>query len=95
MIESKWFRVVWVTITLIGIFLVVKVIAAGIQQWKILDAILDYKLDCIYNHKERYVEFSDMEDIYDTMMRIWDWSDKRILDEKKYRLIRPYIKSGW
>lgn len=37
------------------------------------------------------IKYSDMESYNKTLLRLWDWSYKRILPRRKYRLIEPYI----
>ena len=79
----------------IGIFFA-KTFVTGVNRWVIADAILAYQMECIYDGKEFCVTQDDQEDFNDTLWRLWDWSYNRILDEDKYRTIKPYIgRNNW
>lgn len=79
----------------IGIFWA-KTFVTGINRWVIADAILAYQMERIYDGKEFCVTQDDQEDFNDTLWRLWDWSYNRILDEDKYRTIKPYIgRNNW
>lgn len=59
----------------------------------IVYAIGDYRLDCIENDINMEVDFEDMEDYNDTLLRLWDWGYTRILPKDKFEIIKPYIKA--
>lgn len=62
------------------------------QQVKILAAIRDYGIDCIYKGKQPMVNYDDVEEYDSTLYRFWDWGYKNILPKEKYEIIKPYIK---
>lgn len=62
------------------------------NQMTILDAIYEYKIDCLDKHIHIDVDFSDMEDDNVTYARLWDWGYKHILPPEKFELVKPYIK---
>ena len=94
MYESKKTQAKFAAVLLLLVFLFVRLVTVGINHCTILDAIRDYKLDCIYSEKPCYVEYDDRENINDTFCRLWDWSYKRILDNDDYKIIKPYIRNG-
>jgi hypothetical protein len=57
----------------------------------IVHAIGDYQLDCIENDTNMEVDFEDMEDYNDTLLRLWDWGYTRVLPKDKFEIIKPYI----
>jgi len=60
----------------------------------IIVAIGDYYLDQMKNNRYSYEAiFEAMEPYHKTLFRLWDWSYKRILPRRKFKLIEPYIKS--
>lgn len=61
------------------------------HRLRIIAAIRDYQISCVYNKVDALVDFSDVEDYYKTLLRVWDWSMKRILPKDKYEIIKPYI----
>ena len=61
------------------------------HHWRINDAIYLYRMECIQNHVESEVSQADMEDFNETLWRLWDWSDKRILSREDYAKIEKYI----
>lgn len=61
------------------------------HHMRILNAICAYRMDCISNKVDALVDFSDVEDYDKTLLRVWDWSMKRILPKDKYEIIKPYI----
>lgn len=58
----------------------------------IIHAIHDYQVDGVNNRTEEQVDYKDMEDYDDTLFRLWDWGNTRILPKDKFELIKPYIK---
>lgn len=42
-----------------------------------------------YNYQ---VTYKDMEPYSKTLFRLWDWSYKRILPRRKFKIIEPFIK---
>ena len=62
------------------------------MQKKIMDAILEYRLQCIDQREPFRVDFDDMEPYDKTLFRLWDWSYTNILSKEKFEIIKPYIK---
>ena len=91
MVESKKLQIALLAVIVVIVLIYAKIVNSGLQHWKILDAILDYKLECIMEEKPCYVEYDDCETLGETFWRLWDWSEKRILDKDKYQLVKPYI----
>lgn len=91
MVESKKLQIALLAVIVVIVLIYAKIVNSGLQHWKILDAILDYKLECITEEKPCYVEYDDRETLGETFWRLWDWSETRILDKDKYVLIKPYI----
>ena len=91
MVESKKLQIALLAVIVVIALIYAKIVNSGLQHWKVLDAILDYKLECIMEDKPCFVEYDDREKLSDTFWRLWDWSEKRILPEDKYRTIKPYI----
>ena len=61
---------------------------------KLLDAIRDYKFDCIDRgdfDAAHLVEFRDLEPYSKTLYRIWDWGYENILPPEKFELIKPFL----
>ena len=92
MIESKKLQMALLAVIVVILLLFAKLVNTGFQHWKILDAILAYKLECIMENEPCYVEYGDRESLGRTFWRLWDWSEQRILPFGKYRIIKPYIE---
>ena len=92
--ESKKTQAIFAVVLLLLVIFFVRLFVIWSNHCVILDAILDYKLECIMEQKPCYVENDDMENIHDTIWRLWDWSHKRILDKDEYKIIEPYIRNG-
>ena len=92
--ESKKTQAAFAAVFLLLAIFFARLFAIWINHCTILDAIRDYKLECIYSEKPCYVEYDDRENMNDTFCRLWDWSYKRILDKDKYKIIEPYIRNG-
>jgi hypothetical protein len=64
------------------------------NQIIIMYAIRDYLYEQIKNNNDDYqVSFDDIESYHKTLWRLTDWSYKKILPRRKYRIIEPYIRS--
>ena len=92
MVESKKLQMALLAVIVVILLLFAKLVNTGFQHWKILDAILEYKLECIMENEPCYVEYDDRESLGRTFWRLWDWSEKRILDKDDYKIIKPYIE---
>ena len=92
MIESKKLQMALLAVIVVILLLFAKLVNIGFQHWKILDAILDYRLERIMKNEPCYVEYDDRESLGRTFWRLWDWSEKRILEPGKYRIIKPYVE---
>lgn len=91
MIESKKTQLRILAAILLVLALLIKMVVTCVHHWHIIDAIYFYKMDCLTENREDMVAYAEVEDYEETLWRLWDWSDKRILDEDKYVLIKPYI----
>ncbi len=93
MFESKKFLIAVATVLTIALLSLARTFAVGANHFYISNAILAYKMDCIHKFHiiDSTVNFDDMEDFNKTWLRLWDWSNRRILDTDKYFKIRPYI----
>lgn len=91
--EDKTFNRLVVTAFAIATLILARTFTVGANHFYISNAILAYKLDCIHSrHTIDYtIHFDDMESFETTWWRMWDWSNKRILDYAQYLKIRPYI----
>ena len=58
----------------------------------ITDAILEYRIDCMCNGRVRDVNFDDMEPMWKTLIRFWDWGYTHILPREKYLLVKVFVK---
>lgn len=94
MVESKKLQMAFLALFVVLFILLAKLVNAGIQHCVILDAILDYKIECIMDDEPYFVDNDDRETLGDTFWRLWDWSDRHILDNDEYRIIKPYIQQG-
>ena len=85
-------------IVLIGCTLwVLKLNNAYKQRTKIIYAIRFYLQDLIRTGEEieeEYIEgmYKTVEPFGKTVLRLWDWSDKNIVDRATYELIKGYIE---
>ena len=96
MVESKKLQMALLAVIVVILLLFAKLVNTGFQHWKILDAILEYKLECIMENEPCYVEYDDRESLGRTFWRLWDWSEKRILGAGAYKAVKPYVKkAGW
>lgn len=91
MVESTKLQIALLAVIVVIPLIFAKIVNSGLQHMKILDAIIDYKLECIMEGKPCFVEYDDRETMGETFWRLWDWSEKRILDKNKYQLVKPYI----
>jgi hypothetical protein len=71
-----------VTLAVILCFGLLKIHNANEQQYKIGKAIVRYRIDCIEKGEKPFVFFYDIEDLYYTVGRFWDWGYTRILPRK-------------
>lgn len=55
-------------------------------------AIFLYTMDNLAQKKESEVKLGDMESVYRTNSRLFDWGYKKILPEDKFKIIEPYIE---
>jgi hypothetical protein len=73
---------------------IIKVLLAGYYHSRVITAITDYTINLILQEKDHEigVTFDDMEDLYATLWRLWDWGYKHILPKEKFEIIKPYLK---
>lgn len=77
----------------ICIFFLIKSCNTYAKRKSIINAIYSYQI-------ERYkaglpcddVDYTDIEPYEKTLCRLWDWSNKRILPNEKYEIIKKYLK---
>ena len=62
------------------------------HRLEIIKAIRNYQLKCIEYEAHAFVDYADMEDYNATLNRWWDWTNKRILPEDKFEIIKPFIE---
>lgn len=58
----------------------------------ITEAILDYRVDCGCSGRVKDVDFDDMEPMWKTFIRFWDWGYTHILPKEKYLLVKVWMK---
>ena len=63
------------------------------HHFTILDAVLEYRIECVENNTKMAVDYNDLENYDKTLFRIWDWGYTRILPKDKFEIIKPYIKT--
>lgn len=61
------------------------------KRIKIIYAIRDYQVRCLYDGTSEEVDWSDMESYDNTLWRLWDWGYTRILPKEKYKIVEPFI----
>ena len=61
------------------------------RAW-ITEAILEYRIDCRCNRREIDVDFSDMEPMWLTCIRFWDWGYSHILPKEKFALVKMWLQ---
>lgn len=86
---------------LAGVVMMVKNTVTYRNHNIIADAIFAYRMDAIdkackngtimYGVKYE-VNYDDMRDYNETVMRIFDWGYKHILPEDKFEIIKPFIR---
>ena len=77
---------------IIAVAMFVKYLVAFNYHTMIIEAIHDYQVWCFQNRKEYDVDYSDIESMKNTWLRVWDWGYHGILPAKKMIIIKPYIK---
>ena len=70
---------------------ILRVAVVGAHHIDLSDAIYVYHVQCIENRITPTVDYSDKEALTDTLLRWWDWSNRKILDPYQYKIIYPYI----
>lgn len=89
----KTFMLSFLSTTLVlVVFFLIKNFNTYKNQVIIVEAIYKCAIDCISNHKEPFVDYSEMEDYDSTLFRFWDWGYTRILPKEKYEIIKPYVE---
>lgn len=58
----------------------------------ITEAILEYRIDCRCNGRVMDVDFTDMEPMWKTFLRFWDWGYTHILPKEKYLLVKAWVR---
>lgn len=93
-ILKVWFVILLITL-IFCLYLMVRLPVVSQYHDVIIEAIYQYRIHCIEEHKISEldnVKHSDMEDISKTLFRFWDWDYTRILPKDKFEMIKPYIK---
>lgn len=83
---------VYFLVIILCIFTVVRNNVTVSNRCKIDDAIYSYKCECRNKKVEPKVTYSDKEEYYNTLRRIYDFGYTRILPKDKFEIIKPYIK---
>ena len=81
-----------ITIGVVTSVMIYKASLTSIYHAWITDAILNYRIDCLENRRVMDVDFSDMEPMWKTFLRFWDWGCTHILPKEKYLLVKTWIK---
>lgn len=80
----------------IGLYMIAKNEVTFRNHSIITNAVCTYRLDML--DKDQYedcvVDFIDIEDYNTTLLRLWDWSYKRLLPPEKFEVIKPYISKA-
>ena len=62
----------------------------------IIDAIFRHNVDHAHDYDEdgylAVLSYDCMESYWKTLIRLWDWGYKNIVDKKTFEKIQPYIK---
>lgn len=82
------------SLIVVCVFFLIKTCNAFSNRQTIIDAIYHYQVARIMAGLSYDVDYSDMESYGNTLYRVWDWSNKRILPEEKYEIIKEYLKRG-
>ena len=91
MVESKKTQLRLLIGILLLLTFVAKTVVTGVNHWRIIDAIYAYRHECIVESRQASVNYADMEEYNESLWRLWDWSDRRILSAEDYKIIKPYI----
>lgn len=89
----------WYMVLIAASYFLIKNSATNRHHARISEAIHQYRINVIDNHDYRtgyatfQVDYRDMEAYGKTLIRFWDWSDKHILPQEKYEIIKPYLSS--
>lgn len=84
--------VIYFFVIILCIFTVVRINVTLSNRSKIDDAIYSYRCECRNKRVEPKVTYSDKEEYYITLRRIYDFGYTRILPKDKFEIIEPYIK---
>ena len=87
--------VIWAVYFLVMILCVFTIVRNNVtlsNRCKINDAIYSYQCECRNKKVEPQVTYSDKEEYYNTLRRIYDFGYTRILPKDKFEIIKPYIK---
>ena len=94
--ESKKTQAAILALLIVCALFILRAVAVGAYQIRMSDAIYVYQLDCMRRDLHPLVWQEDKESFEDTYRRWWDWSDHHILQEDKYKIIKPYIqRESW
>lgn len=91
MTKSQKIRTAVAVLIVIVALLLIKIAVHARQHWDIIDAICVYNAMCIATGSDDLVSYDEIEDFSVTVLRLWDWSNKRILSVESYLKISPYI----
>lgn len=87
--------VIWVIYFLVIILCIFTIVRNNVtvsNRCKINDAIYLYQCECRNKKVAPKVTYSDKEEYYNTLRRIYDFGYTRILPKDKFEIIKPYIK---
>ena len=62
-------------------------------RFEVIDAIRDFGIDT-QDFVEALRILGSQESYTETLFRLWDWGYTRILPEKEYEIIKPYLQKG-
>lgn len=83
---------IYFLVIILCIFMVTRNSVTVNNRCKIDDAIYAYRCECRNKKVEPKVTYSDKEEYYNTLRRIYDFGCARILPKDKFEIIKPYIK---
>ena len=80
-------------ILLILLFITIRESFLFTKEMRLIDSILNYRLECIRKFERHQVDFCDVKEATNAkvLLRIWDWSYTALIDKEKLEIIKPFI----
>lgn len=89
---AKVLGILWLIAAIIIALIAIRIAIYENKSLVIMTAIRRYRMDAIADGKHPDIEYADMEGIWSSIGRWWDWRFNYILPPDKYELIRPYVE---